>query len=93
MKLKNKKEEEEEASKHKWNVLCVEKQAEMTLSAQTHVERGQSGLIDKFRICLSFGFNQIVHGFLPWFIKKKKKKTNPLLNYIFFLYPSRLQNF
>ena len=45
----------------------------MKLSAQTHVERGQSSLIDLFRICLKFGFNQIVNGFLPWFIKKKKK--------------------
>ena len=54
--------------------MCVESQEEMKLSAQTHVERGQSSLIDLFRICLKFGFNQIVNGFLPWFIKKKKKK-------------------
>ena len=50
----------------------------MKLSAQTHVERGQSSLIDLFRICLKFGFNQIVNGFLPWFIKKKKKKGQSL---------------
>ena len=58
--------------------MCVESQEEMKLSAQTHVERGQSSLIDLFRICLKFGFNQIVNGFLPWFIQKKKKKGQSL---------------
>ena len=74
----------------------MEKQAEMTLSAQTHVERGQSGLIDKFRICLSFGFNQIVHGFLPWFIKKKKEKDKSTIKLhlllISFMFAKFLEN-